>query len=340
VAAGLLVAAGRLSFLTASGAALAGILVGDLGLVLLGRHFGRALLRRVPFRWLITEAQMQASSAWFRERGPAVILASRFLPGSRLPTYVAAGILHVPARTIAIWLALAAALWTPLLVAVSAMAGMPLLDVLARVQAWALPAAVAALVLVWALVRIVPLTLTHRGRRLLAGRWLRITRWEFWPPWIFYPPVVVWILGLGVRHRGLTVFTAANPGSRGAASSRVEGGDPDGPRGRRGRRRPWWKLVPAGTGRFDDVADLGLPLVLKPDAGQRGSGVAIARPARKSRPISRRRDTTSSRRSSSPAWSTASSTSAARRRKRDRSSRSPRRPSPRSWATDAARSRS
>jgi len=277
VAAGLLVAAGRLSFLTASGAALAGILVGDLGLVLLGRHFGRALLRRAPFRWLITEAQMQASSAWFRERGPAVILASRFLPGSRLPTYVAAGILHVPARTIAIWLALAAALWTPLLVAVSAMAGMPLLDVLARVQAWALPAAVAALVLVWALVRIVPLTLTHRGRRLLAGRWLRITRWEFWPPWIFYPPVVVWILGLGVRHRGLTVFTAANPGiegggfiaeSKAAILTGLAGA---------GDAVARWKLVPAGTGRFDDVADLGLPLVLKPDAGQRGSGVAIAR---------------------------------------------------------------
>ena len=273
VAAGLLVAAGRLSFVTASGAALAGILFGDLGLVLLGRLFGRALLRRAPFRWLLTEAQMRASSAWFRERGPAVILASRFLPGSRLPTYVAAGILHVPARTIAIWLALAAALWTPLLVGIAALAGMPLLDVLTRAQAWALPAAIAALLLVWALVRIVPLALTHRGRRLLAGRRMRIARWEFWPPWLFYPPVVLWILWLGVRHRGLTVFTAANPGiegggfiaeSKAAILTALAGA---------GDTVARWKLV----SRFDDVAELGLPVVLKPDAGQRGSGVVIAR---------------------------------------------------------------
>jgi len=275
VAAGLMVASGRLGFVAASGAALAGILAGDLGLVLLGRLFGRALLRRAPFRWLVTEAQLAASSDWFRSRGPAVILASRFIPGSRLPTFVAAGLFHVPLRTLALWFVLAAILWTPLLVGAAALVGTPILGLLARFENWALPAAVAALVLVWVVVHLLPLAFTHRGRRLLAGRFLRATRWEFWPPWVFYPPVVLWILWLGVRHRGLTVFTAANPGiegggfiaeSKAAILAGLSGaGDAIAP----------WRRLPGSTGRFADIADLGLPLVLKPDAGQRGSGVAI-----------------------------------------------------------------
>lgn len=277
VAAGLLVASGRLSFAAASGASLAGILAGDLGLVLLGRLFGRALLRRAPFKWLVTDAQLRASSDWFRSRGPAVILASRFVPGSRLPTFVAAGVFHVPMRTLALWFVLAATVWTPLLVGAAALVGTPMLGLLARFEAWALPAAIAGLLLVWTFVHLLPLALTHRGRRLLAGRWIRATRWEFWPPWIFYPPVVVWILWLGVRHRGLAVFTAANPAIEGGGfiaeskaailSGLAAAGD----------AVARWRLLPAGTVGYDAVADLGLPLVLKPDAGQRGSGVAIVR---------------------------------------------------------------
>ena len=277
VAAGLMVAAGRLSFVAASAAALVGILVGDLGLVLLGRLFGRALLRRAPFRWLVTEAQLAASSDWFRSRGPAVILASRFIPGSRLPTFVAAGVFHVPLRTLLLWFVLAAILWTPLLVGAAALVGTPVLGLLKRFEAWALPAAVVALVLVWVVVRLLPLALTHRGRRLLAGRWMRATRWEFWPPWIFYPPVVLWILWLGVRHRGLTVFTAANPGIEGGGFIAESKATILAGLAGAGDAIARWRRLPAGTGRFEDVEDLGLPLVLKPDAGQRGSGVAIVR---------------------------------------------------------------
>ena len=27
-------------------------------------------------------------------------------------------------------------------------------------------------------------------------------RWEYWPPFVFYGPVVLYVLWLGIRHRG------------------------------------------------------------------------------------------------------------------------------------------
>jgi hypothetical protein len=50
----------------------------------------------------------------------------------------------------------------------------------------------------------------HTRRRLL-GYFRRWTRWEFWPPWLAYIPVVPYIAFLGIKHRSLTLFTAANP---------------------------------------------------------------------------------------------------------------------------------
>ncbi len=97
--------------------------------------------------------------------------------------------------------------------------------------------------------------------------------------------MVLYILYLAVRHRSPTLFTAANPGmpagggfvgeSKAEILERLD--------------RRWvarFRRVPAGLGvaeRVDAVrrflADEGLdyPLVLKPDQGQRGLGVAVVR---------------------------------------------------------------
>ncbi|MEO8083973.1 MAG: hypothetical protein ABI780_09135 [Ardenticatenales bacterium] len=129
---------------------------------------------------------------------------------------------------------------------------------------------------------------TWRAGRQLVGLWRRWTRWEFWPSWAFYPPVVAWILWLGVKHRGMTTFTAANPGI------------PDG--GFIGESKHAILLALAAAGdvvarhrRIAPAADpaereaelsafmaehgLDYPIVLKPDVGQRGQGVRIVRDA-------------------------------------------------------------
>jgi pimeloyl-ACP methyl ester carboxylesterase/membrane protein DedA with SNARE-associated domain len=286
IGAGVLVATGRLGFVPTTAACLTGIVVGDLNAFLAGRVFGRAVLARAPMKWLVTETQVQRASAWFRERGPAVIVASRFLPGTRVATFVAAGVLRTPFFTFALWFGIAALLWTPLLVGVAALVGAPILGVFHRFQLWAVPAAVFGTIVALLALRVLPRLFSWRGRRLLVATWRRTVRWEYWPPFVFYAPVALYVLWLGIRHRGLTLFTAANPAieaggfineSKAAILSGLAAA---------GDAVPPWRLLPATPdveARREEVrrfvADHGLlfPIVLKPDAGQRGSGVVVAR---------------------------------------------------------------
>ena len=211
IATGLVVAQGGLTFAQGALACFLGIYIGDMLLYLCGR-LGHRWLRRRPFTWFISEADVERSRHWFEERGSVVILLSRFLPGTRLPTYVAAGMLHIGVFWFAINLLIPVALWTPLLVAISQHLGEQFFSAFESFQRYALPGFVAALISVWLLLALLKGLSTHRGRRQLAGWWRRKVRWEYWPPWLFYPPVVLYVLWLGLRHRGLSVFTAVNPG--------------------------------------------------------------------------------------------------------------------------------
>ena len=112
----------------------------------------------------------------------------------------------------ALYMALAVGLWTPLLVLVARVAGSTALDRIGGLQANLLLMLVMAIALFLVIHRLVLPLFSWRGRRGLVGTWRRWTRWEFWPPWLFYPPVLAYVCWLGLRHRGLTVFTAANPG--------------------------------------------------------------------------------------------------------------------------------
>jgi pimeloyl-ACP methyl ester carboxylesterase/membrane protein DedA with SNARE-associated domain len=286
IGAGLLVATGRIGFVPASFACFAGIFVGDLNAFLAGRVFGRAALARAPLKWMVTREQVRRASVWFCERGPTVILASRFLPGTRVATFIAAGVLHTPFWTFTLWFGLAALLWTPLLVGISAAVGAPILGAFRRFELWALPAVVVTAVVVLLALRVVPKLFSWRGRRLLLGSWRRIVRWEYWPPYVFYMPVAVYVLWLGIRHRGLTLFTAANPAIE--AGGFINESKASILRGlsAAGDAVPRWRLIPAAADaatrreeirRFVAGHGLTLPIVVKPDAGQRGSGVVIAR---------------------------------------------------------------
>lgn len=288
ITAGLLAAQGRIAFWPAAAACAAGIFFGDLLLYLAGRALGRPALRVPPLSWWIDDRAVDAASEWFDRRGLAAIFASRLLPGTRLPTYFAAGVLRTGFWRFAGYFAIAVAFWTPLLVGAAALAGEGVLRLLGRARLGLVALLAAALLLVVLLRAVLIPLLTRRGRRLLAGRWQRCRHWEFWPPWLFYPPIVAYVAWLGVRHRGLTVFTAANPGL--PAGGFI--GEPKRDILRRleaaGAPLPRWELLPADVPAAERLArveafrarhGLGWPLVLKPDAGQRGSGVAVVRGA-------------------------------------------------------------
>lgn len=96
IAAGSLAAASELSLTSAIAASLVGIVVGDLLLYAAGFLGGRAILRfRIAARYL-SPAKLLSAERWFDQRGSAIVVLSRFVPGMRLPTYVAAGVLRMP----------------------------------------------------------------------------------------------------------------------------------------------------------------------------------------------------------------------------------------------------
>ena len=279
IAAGFLVADGRMEWLAASLACFIGIYIGDMLLFMSGRLMGRSAIRVAPFKWLITEDAMTRASHWLDKRGAKVILTSRFLPGLRLPIYFTAGVLRTSTKEFAFWFAVAGVLWTPVLVGASALVAQYFGVRLDQVDGTDVVLFAAyALASVFVLHNILRL-FTWRGRRILLGRWRRWTRHEFWHPFVYYAPVIVDVLLMTIRHRGL-VMTAANPampmgGLIGESKSAILEGLGS------GTEIPHWVfLEPNGDQvpkalAFVAAENLTLPLVLKPDAGQRGSGVQV-----------------------------------------------------------------
>ncbi|MFH0907866.1 MAG: alpha/beta fold hydrolase [bacterium] len=286
IGAGLMAANGVLGYAPAALAAFAGIFMGDILLFAAGKYIGRPALRRRPFRWFFTEEDIEDSTRWFSEKGPAAVLLSRFVPGSRLPTYFTAGMLHGNVWKFLFFFFIAGVIWAPLLVWVAMTIGGPLLDYLATYRYYTVITVVAAVAILWILFELVIPLFSFRGRRLLLSAWRRKTRWEFWPRWVFYPPIVMYVLWLGAKHRGLTVFTAVNPAI-------PDGGFPGESKygilkglAQSGVYVAHSALVPSvqAAGRklecvqaFLRDVGLGYPIVAKPDVGQRGVGVAILR---------------------------------------------------------------
>lgn len=299
ISAGVLAAGGSIGYPIALGSYFAGIVLGDFLLFLLGRWMGRVARIRALVTRLVSDESLVRSARWIESRGVHVVMASRFLPGTRVATYVASGFIGVPPWRFLAYLALAAAVWTPLLVAAGALSttqlaqlaadrrtGVPGVGVTGSgLTGFSLLAAGATLVGVSATLRVLTSVVRYRSRRAWVGRWRRLTHWEFWPMWCVYPPVVAYIAWLALKHRSLTTFTACNPGivgggfvgeSKGDILRRVADVDVN--------VVPPYVVVPAAADApsalrmaDDHVERHGYPVVIKPDQGQRGEGVVIAR---------------------------------------------------------------
>ncbi|MDX2116544.1 MAG: alpha/beta fold hydrolase [Planctomycetota bacterium] len=265
------------------------IFLGDLSLWLLGRILGRRVLSLPFIRGAITEKSLvKWGEVLDKHTGKAVML-SRFLPGTRLPTFVAAGILSRRSHIFFMWVALAAFLWTPFLLAITIIVGPSVLEVFKSVfhGPWAI---VAAIIVMFLVLRLVGYETTEMGRDRLKADLRRFITPEFWPAWIFYLPFVPGFLWMALR-RGLMTFSCANPGvpagggligesksellqglERGGARDHVlphilvRGGVPAEERAARAL------AAVAGTPELG-----GYPVILKPDQGFRGYGVKLAR---------------------------------------------------------------
>lgn len=290
IAVGVLVGQQKIGFAFGTIACLLGIFIGDLMLYASGRWLGRAALSRAPLKWMIKQEAVDRSSEWFIKRGALIITISRFVPGMRLPTYFVAGLLKTSFGYFAGYFALAALIWTPLLTGLSAWLGAEAVKHALLDHPFGLALLVIACVMLYASVRFAIRLASWRQRRLLIGKLRKLTRWEFWPLWAVYPPVILYVLYLGLKHRCLTLFTCANPGipasgfvgeSKSQILSELSANENAIPR--------WTLLKPCNdeatevksrinqARAFMHEHSLGFPIVIKPDVGQRGADVVIAK---------------------------------------------------------------
>ena len=277
ILAGTAAANGRIGFLNALAACFLGILVGDLLLFGMGRVVGIRIFDNRVVQRFVSPNSIQRVSEWLEKNAGSAVFLSRFITGLRLPTYLAAGALRTDFVRFSFWFFLASAIWTPILVGSVTFA-----------QTTIFPQnALIGIAFLLFIVRFGFKLTSWKYRRHIVGRIKRITNWEYWPIQIFYFPVVLYVLMLALKFRGLTVFAAANPafpagGFKGESkkdiydalkkSERVypnllayalilrEASLPE-------RLDAAWK--------FMDENKLTFPLVVKPDAGERGKGVRI-----------------------------------------------------------------
>ena len=155
IAAGVAVAAqGALTWPVSFAAVAGGIALGDIGLYGLGVAATR--VPWLPRRWV------PARSAWARDqllrRLPSVVLLARVIPGLRLLTYTACGLLRVPLVRFGAWVSVGVLLWTAGLFWVSAALG----DALS--MAFGIPTPLAVALPVILLAAAIPLLRATRAR--------------------------------------------------------------------------------------------------------------------------------------------------------------------------------
>ena len=262
-----------------------GIWSGDFLLYAIARFGGRPAASRflkLGSRW---EERISRSEQWFRKSGIVAIAISRFVPGLRLPTFLAAGFLRMNTALFLILTGTMAAVWVILvfnIVHLLGHAAPEFVQVLKGHLIWIL----GGIVLLIIGIRIISF-LARKLSKLTALE--RLTRWEFWPAWIFYLPIAWRYLTLSVQHGSLTLPSAANPGiktgglvgeSKFTTLRELIENSPE--------FVPATALIPEAVNNstdsrlaaFDDflsVSGTQYPVILKPDLGLRGSGFKVIR---------------------------------------------------------------
>lgn len=277
VTAGVLAGHGRISFVLGLAACFAGIFVGDILLYWTGRLFGKRVLGSKLFRRFVSEASVSKASKWLERRGAAAIFLSRFVSGLRLPTYLAAGALRTHFGWFTLYFLIASAIWTPVIFASAAYAS----------ETFFSGGLIIGIITTFVVLRFVLHFSAWKNRRLFIGRLKRLVNWEFWPLSVFYFPVGLYIALLALKHRSLTVFTSANPaiqagGFIGESKHEIYEGLRSSAAASPFLLRHTMLSVDEKedinqqkAARFIAENDLQFPIILKPNAGERGKGVRI-----------------------------------------------------------------
>jgi len=274
----LLVADQQMLYLTALVGLSLGIGFGDWGLYVLGRFMGPKTIS-----WgLVSKKRLDKAGTWFERNLVAAVFISRFVPGLRLPTNVAAGMAHAsPLRYLPLAL-VASLVWTFVMLSAISKLGEAFLPYLGAMK-W--PVGIALIVGLIFMQRNSIKHFDSEVEEIVKEGGETASYFEFWHPIFFYIPVAGYYAWLSMKYRSLTLPTAANPSiysgglireSKCAILDMVPNS-----------LQKWFAphiLVTIEDGISIDVkteatlksleqAGVSLPIVAKPDEGQRGLGV-------------------------------------------------------------------
>ena len=262
-----------------------GIWSGDYLLYLLARHGGRRVTNRFlksGSRW---EERIARSEQWFARSGIVAIAVSRFVPGLRLPTFLAAGLLRMNTGLFLLVTGTMAAAWVVLIFFLVHLTGQAAPSLIQSLRGHLLWIFGGVFLLIIGIRLISPLIAQISKLPLME----KLKRWEFWPAWLFYLPIALRYLTLSVRYGSPTLPSAANPGiktgglvgeSKFDTLRELLETSPD--------FVPPTALIPEVGGgstesrmaafeEFLSTSGANYPVVLKPDLGFRGSGFKVIR---------------------------------------------------------------
>ncbi len=254
-----------------------GIWAGDLGIYSAARWGGKPLLRGQWMARRVEASTLGQLEQKFQRNATATLFASRFLPGTRVATSIAAGLSSMPPAWFATITGCAVLVWVAAIFSLTKVFGTQVLVWLGYFENRIAATVFTALVLFSA---------AFVWKRMARRSWQRWRRWEFWPAWLFYFPVAVHYGWLALRFRSFSLPSAANPGiptgglvgeSKCAILDALRRVDPE---------RVADAFAIRGCTATERILSLRrtlhdrsitLPFILKPDVGQRGAGVKLIR---------------------------------------------------------------
>ena len=210
------------------------------------------------------------------------VLTSRFVPGMRMPLYIAAGAAggEMTGKRFALWTAFAVCIWVPLIVGMALLFGKMVGEVLH--ERWWL-FLIAVFVLLHGIRFGLAMT-TASGRRRIS---IKLRRWghhEWWPTWAMYLNMLPFFALLALRYRSLSIWTLANPclpegGVIGESKDQILNMLPEANRLRHFPIAELDKREGSEVRMAQVKAEMARrgwdwPVIIKPDEGQRGRGIA------------------------------------------------------------------
>lgn len=305
--AGYLVGRHQLDLALAMTGVSAGLIAEAVAMWLLGRLGGHAATKYPVVRSRVGLSGGRVSEIdWSRRLGLAagggreglvrLGLVSRFQPWRRAEMALAAGVLRVASLRLTAGVVLGSVLWAVVTMIAATIITTRLAGAVGgRFEGgWAYAGTIVGAALALPLLSMLQHALTWTGRQRIKARVSRMLRYEFWPSWVFYLPLASWIVWLCIRHRGVMTFSCCNPGIEGGggiigeSKARIMGD-----LAHAGALALEADLVEAGPSAQERTLEVkrlldsrpglrgrgaeGFPVILKPDGGQRGYAVRLAR---------------------------------------------------------------